>query len=112
VTGVADVDVYIDDWSTSSSNYRTWYDGVGYARVTTRIPGDFDGDGDVDGNDFLAWQRNPALGDLADWEANYGAPSSLSAGNSAVPEPISGLLLAIGMVAAVGLRSRNGHWGS
>jgi len=38
---------------------------------------DFDQDGQVDGNDFLLWQRggtpdpfNPA--DLATWEANYG----------------------------------------
>lgn len=29
-------------------------------------PGDFDLDGDVDGADFLLWQRNPSVGDLAD----------------------------------------------
>lgn len=39
--------------------------------------GDFDGDGNVDGRDFLAWQRgaspNPLTGnDLADWRATYG----------------------------------------
>ena len=37
-----------------------------------------DGDGDVDGRDFLIWQRggSPApisTGDLADWQSNYGA---------------------------------------
>jgi hypothetical protein len=35
------------------------------------------GDGDVDGRDFLVWQRGHAVpsasaGDLADWQANYG----------------------------------------
>lgn len=33
-------------------------------------------DGDVDGRDFLVWQRgeSPAsAGDLADWQANYGS---------------------------------------
>ncbi len=44
------------------------------------LPGDFDGDGDVDGRDFLAWQRggspNPlSASDLADWQANYGMGS-------------------------------------
>lgn len=34
--------------------------------------GNFDGDNDVDGRDFLTWQRNPAVGNLADWQANYG----------------------------------------
>ena len=52
--------------------------------------GDFDGDGDVDGRDFLAWQRglspNPlSAGDLADWRANYG--SGGLAAVTAVPEP-------------------------
>jgi hypothetical protein len=48
-------------------------------------PGDFDGDGDVDGRDFLAWQRNPSMGSLADWQANHGASSSVA--SVAVPEP-------------------------
>jgi hypothetical protein len=50
------------------------------------IPGDFDNDGDVDGRDFLAWQRDPEIGDLADWRGNYGA-GSLSVESVGVPEP-------------------------
>lgn len=56
--------------------------------------GDFDGDGDVDGRDFLAWQRDPDIGNLADWQNNYGTPS-LSA-FKAVPEPSSLALLMMG----------------
>jgi hypothetical protein len=41
------------------------------------LPGDFDGDGDVDGRDLLALQRDPNLGSLTAWQANYGG--SLSA---------------------------------
>jgi hypothetical protein len=55
------------------------------------IPGDFDGDGDVDGRDFLAWQRNPSVGDLADWQANYGA-GPLTAASVAILEPASAVL--------------------
>ncbi len=47
--------------------------------------GDFDGDGDVDGSDFLVWQRNPSVGNLSDWQANYGLP--LTGVTTAVPEP-------------------------
>jgi MYXO-CTERM domain-containing protein len=39
---------------------------------TQALAGDFDADSDVDGRDFMAWQRNPAVGNLADWQANYG----------------------------------------
>ncbi|MBA3480729.1 MAG: hypothetical protein H0T51_02840 [Pirellulales bacterium] len=36
------------------------------------VAGDFDNDGDVDGSDFLSWQRNPGVGNLSDWQANFG----------------------------------------
>jgi hypothetical protein len=58
--------------------------------------GDFDGDGDVDGRDLLIWQRNPSVGNLADWQANFGN-GSLSA-VSAVPEPASLFLMAFASV--------------
>ena len=58
--------------------------------VVTGLPGDFDFDGDVDGRDFLLWQRNPSVGDLSDWQANYGAP--LTANSLAVPEPATAYL--------------------
>jgi hypothetical protein len=75
------------------------------------IPGDFDGDGDVDGADFLLWQQG--LGtifdamDLDDWEANYGAGTlaGLNAGASilaanqtdSVPEPTALTLAVLGV---------------
>jgi hypothetical protein len=66
-------------------------------------PGDFDVDGDVDGNDFLVWQRGlgttHSAATLATWKANFGAPAVAAAG--AVPEPSSiVLLLAAGMLLA------------
>jgi hypothetical protein len=60
-------------------------------------PGDFDNDGDVDGRDFLAWQRNPSIGSLADWQANYGA-GPLVAMNVAVPEPATSSLILTAIV--------------
>lgn len=57
-------------------------------------PGDFDNDGAVDGRDFLAWQRNPSVGDLADWQANYGTSAvSSSTTVAVVPEPASAVLM-------------------
>jgi len=62
------------------------------------IAGDFDADGDVDGADFLRWQRGGSptpgsSGDLDDWERNYGMSNSVAA-ITAVPEP-STLALAL-----------------
>jgi hypothetical protein len=61
------------------------------------IPGDFDLDEDVDGRDFLIWQRNPSIGDLEDWQTNYGV-GELAANSVAVPEPSGFLLLNFGLV--------------
>ncbi len=63
-------------------------------RLTVGVPGDFDGDGDVDGRDFLVWQPNPMVGNLADWQANYGTGNLLTAASIAVPEPASLSLVA------------------
>ena len=56
------------------------------------LAGDFNNDGHVDGRDFLLWQRDPTVGNLADWRANYGV-SSLTVGSIAVPEPASAILI-------------------
>jgi T5SS/PEP-CTERM-associated repeat protein len=61
------------------------------------LPGDFDFDGDVDGRDFLTWQRNTNVGDLADWQANYGV-GTLTANSTAVPEPTCFVLYGIFMI--------------
>ena len=72
--------------------------------------GDFDIDSDVDGFDFLEWQRGESpdplsASDLADWEANYGYSLPLSATSAAVPEPATGVML---MLAIAGMFVRRG----
>ena len=77
--------------------------------VEPGVPGDFDDDGDVDGRDFLVWQRGGSptplsAGDLATWQANYGT-GGLSA-VAAVPEPSSILLLTLLGTAFLGSRRK------
>ena len=68
-------------------------------------PGDFDFNGTVNGLDFLLLQREPGVGSLADWEANYGMGAPLSATLAAVPEPTTcGLALAATLFLAIGRR--------
>lgn len=95
---------YIVGSETSSRTARVQF--------LTSPAGDYDGDLDVDGNDFLVWQRggspNPnSPADLATWKANYGTVVSAAAATgaaSAVPEPAAMALLAIGLAAGMGAR--------
>ncbi|QEG36348.1 hypothetical protein Pr1d_36620 [Bythopirellula goksoeyrii] len=47
-----------------------------------------------DGKDVIVWQRNPSVGNLTDWQANYGIVAPLSAATS-VAEPSTGKLLLV-----------------
>ncbi len=71
------------------------------------IPGDFDDDGDVDGFDFLLWQRGGSpdplsQSDLALWEANYSTSVNVQAAVKVVPECSSLMLLIMGTAAFLG----------
>jgi T5SS/PEP-CTERM-associated repeat protein len=74
--------------------------------LTVVSTGDFDLDGDVDGRDLLLWQRNPSIGDLADWQNNYGSGATAGLSNSvAVPEPTSLALIATLGIVVLGRRN-------
>jgi hypothetical protein len=74
-----------------------------FSTVEYVTDGDFDGDNDIDGSDFLTWQRGfPTpphdTAGLALWEANYGAGAGQLAIINAVPEPGGLVLLSVGVV--------------
>ncbi|RIK84151.1 MAG: hypothetical protein DCC67_05250 [Planctomycetota bacterium] len=67
---------------------------------------DFDNDQDVDGNDFLVWQRGQSpnslsAGDLALWET-----AMAGGGAAAVPEPATVGLLAAALAGCAAARRR------
>jgi hypothetical protein len=81
---------------------------IEYVRIV--LPGqagDFNGDSDVDGNDFLTWQRGLGTefdaADLADWRNNFGSQAVAAAG--AVPEPAT-CLLAVGVLCTLATARR------
>jgi T5SS/PEP-CTERM-associated repeat protein len=85
------------DGVVNAADLATWTSNFGVT-AATRAQGDADGDADVDGNDFLIWQRN------------VGAAGAETL-QSAVPEPTSGALL-IGGICAIVLRGRRQAWRS
>ena len=109
-------------YQATSAEYR---EAAFEINAATRLPGDFNGDNAVDGNDFLAWQRS--LGyttnlaadgslngtidgdDLAIWKQNFGRtwPATSSAVAS-IPEPTAVVLLAWTIPALVCRRRRSG----
>ena len=87
--------------------------GLPIINIPGLLTGDFDNDLDVDGNDFLAWQRgeSPSLlsqGDLDDWLSSYGTPASLLANTRQVPEPPTGLSLLLGTIFVL-IHTRTSH---
>jgi hypothetical protein len=77
----------------------------------TQQPGDFDGDGDVDGRDFLMWQRGESTpggplssSDLVDWQTNYGTGTGPLTAVTAVPEPGFSTLILTSIIMVMGLR--------
>jgi hypothetical protein len=80
---------------------------VEFVTLEPSLLGDFDGDGDADGSDFLSWQRGFGIasgalrpqgdangdgsvtsGDLAIWAGDFGSVAGSTVAALAVPEPI------------------------
>jgi len=100
ILGRAEQSFGTDDYTITLSNF-----------LVTIGDADFDDDQDVDGIDFLAWQRGFGVGtthaqgdanfdgvvdsaDLGAWESQYGAPPNLTAIVS-VPEPTTAIQLMV-----------------
>ena len=77
---------------------------VNFGSGTFTMLGDFDKDGDTDGGDFLFWQRNPSVGSLSDWVANYGTVAPLSVSTATVPEPTTYALAVATLCLVMGRR--------
>jgi len=80
----------------------SWWSGTA---PEIALLGDFDNDNDVDGADFLTWQRNPTVGNLSDWESTFGSTNALATAN-AVPEPATWMLLFVGLFVPWTWRAR------
>jgi hypothetical protein len=105
-SGISSRDVLNQSWHSLA--FSPSFSNQAFARnplaAETDANADFDGDGDIDGRDFLAWQRgeSPASlssDDLINWQNIYGIesfsalPLPPSALTSVLPEPSTGLLL-------------------
>ena len=92
----------INLWSSPHSPYNpnsgnTQFDDISLSITKIPQPGDHDGDGDVDGNDFLWHQISDPGAINTNWGPNYGV-AALS-GVAAVPEPSTLSLCALAAFA-------------
>ena len=94
---------------TSSSNVEFLSSKMHAAILLAIMPGDFNFDGEVNGDDFLLWQRGGSpdplsSGDLDTWKASYDNPAASA--SLAVPEPPTTLVILGGVLAAFCSRKR------
>ena len=115
------VDFRIFDFAESDFNFsRTvdaadlaiWQTGYGTASGATRLMGDANGDGDVDGRDFLVWQRGETTDpfsatELEQWQSAYNGGQL--AALTTVPEPGSIMLTWLAVLFSVATRKRFGR---
>jgi autotransporter-associated beta strand protein len=87
-------------------NYDAAQSAVKLSSYAAAIPGDFNFDLSVDFDDLASWQANYGTTmngrDFLTWQRNFGT-TSLTAAQSAVPEPGTAVML---LLAAVGIISR------
>ena len=83
-----------EDGDVDSADLDLWQAGYGTSSTAVHMDGDANGDLDVDGTDFLIWQRQLSLS----------AP--ISAASAAVPEPTSFLLATLAGLYGLGATHR------
>jgi hypothetical protein len=95
------------------------YDVSANQYLMVHTPGDFDGDGAVDGGDLLQWQGDFALNDESDmnldgqtdgadflaWQRMLGNGAAAATAATAIPEPSSAVLF-LTLVASIARRRR------
>jgi hypothetical protein len=97
---------YFGGYSASQNFALSWWAGE-----APHIPGDFDEDGDVDGEDLDEWESGFGVSGAGDsgfdddsdgadflaWQQNLGAGIPARAASGAVPEPAMSLLCCLGL---------------
>jgi hypothetical protein len=97
-------DDYFVRVSGSSGNLQLYQLAISVSHMPILTPpGDFDLDGDVDGADFLVWQRGFGetydADDLAVWREHFGTVAPAATTAASVPEPCGALLFAAASIA-------------
>jgi hypothetical protein len=75
-------------------------------------PGDFNGDGNVDGADYVTWHKDPAsyggAGGYDEWRTNFGVIYGSGSGNglASVPEPFTAWLMIAGLCSCCCIRNK------
>ena len=99
------------DGVSNTGAQSAFFDDFSLTAVSGGVPGDYDGNGIVDGNDFLVIQRGfgtvTSSADIDIWKANFGSGASTAA-VGAVPEPVGAALaiVSFGIAGALGRKSR------
>ena len=122
--GVDDTSFFGGQMGLGSFNDGVAFDNLVVNNVTDSA-GDFDADGDVDGADFLDWQRGFGstydADDLTDWKDNFGTNTSSLAASTAVaplavaapafvaPAEVEDLAGDVGIVLTLDLQTTSGN---
>jgi fibronectin-binding autotransporter adhesin len=109
---------------SGAAHESTLFTGSGLLQVTSSIPGDFNGDGQVDQGDYITWRKNDGTNNALPndnglgtpvsaahfdlWRSHLGATTASGAGTFAtvVPEASAFALLVVGVLLLASNRGR------
>ena len=105
---LADGTAFSYDLNSTNSSEQDYFDNLATLTTTLIQPGDFDDSLDVNGIDFLRWQRGLAnpydTTDYANWQASFGTAAPAVA--AAIPEPSTTALLLFSTITLTALRRK------
>jgi hypothetical protein len=108
---IAGANMMMNNPANEGQQQSAFFDDLVLELAAAGQPGDHNGDGFVDADDYVAWRKSPSLfgneSGYDTWRENFGEPSGGGGRSGAVPEPACCTLAVLALVSLAATRGRS-----